>query len=109
MKSFLENIIAKGVLHNIYFFSEIAMEKREEAAGYGIYEHFAGHKTGIHFGGKVVDNPVLTFDYLQFMDQAKIEKPGIGQIPDPVEEEETRKVVIPLAKGGKKRDINADF
>ncbi|MDO4555397.1 MAG: type VII secretion protein EssC [Lachnospiraceae bacterium] len=98
MKGFLENIISKGRLHNIYFISELSLEKRELAAGYAIYESFAGHKTGIHLGGKVMDNPVLSFDYMPYLEQGKSEKPGIGQIPDAGDEKAVKKVVIPLAR-----------
>lgn len=98
MRGFLENIIGKGRLHNIYFMSEMDVSDINEVAGYTIYELFAGYRTGIHFGGKVVDNPVVTFEYIPFLEQSKGEKPGIGQIPDPVEEQDTKKVVVPLAR-----------
>jgi S-DNA-T family DNA segregation ATPase FtsK/SpoIIIE len=98
MRGFLENITAKGRLHNIYFISDLSLEKREQATGYAIYETFAGYKTGIHLGGKVSDNMVLSFDYLSFMEQNKGEKTGIGQIPDAGDEKDTKKVVIPLAR-----------
>ena len=108
MSGFLENIIQKGFLHNIYFISEMSLENREQAAGYALYESFVGHKTGIHLGGRTIDNTVLTFDYLSYVEQSRSEKNGIGQIPDSMEES-TRKIVIPLAKGRKKHVINADF
>lgn len=98
MRGFLENIIEKGKLHNIYFISELSLEKRELVSGYAIYELFAGYETGVHFGGKVSENPVLDFEYLPFAQQAKAEKPGIGQLPDVVDLEETRKIVVPLAR-----------
>jgi S-DNA-T family DNA segregation ATPase FtsK/SpoIIIE len=98
MKPFLENIIAKGTLHNIYFISTMALENKDKVAGYQIYELFKSHKTGMHFGGKVNNNPSLSFDYLSYMEQSKAEKPNIGQIPDAGEEKDTKKVVVPNAK-----------
>ena len=98
MKGFLENIIAKGRLHNIYMFSDIGMDKRELVSGYAAYENFIAHKEGIHLGGKVADNPTLNFEYIPFLEQTKSEKPGIGQIPGVTEENATEKVVIPLAR-----------
>ena len=98
MKGFLENIIAKGRLHNIYIFSDIGMDKRELVSGYTAYESFIGHKEGIHLGGKVADNPTLNFEYIPFLEQTKSEKPGIGQIPGVTDENATEKVVIPLAR-----------
>ncbi len=98
MKGFLENIIAKGFLHNIYFIGDISLDKREMVSGYALYESFIGHKQGIHLGGKVADNPVLNFEYIPFLEQTKSEKAGIGQIPAVTDEQETQKVVIPLAR-----------
>ena len=98
MRGFLESIIAKDRLYNIYFVSDFAKEKRSGIAGYQIYESFAGYKTGIHFGGKTIDNPVLNFDYLSFAEKGKGEAPGIGTLPDIVNEEETAKIVVPLAR-----------
>ena len=98
MKGFLENIIAKGRLHHIYFISELSLEKRSMITGYQIYELFAGYKTGIHFGGKSGDNPILNFEYIPYAEQSKTEKAGIGMLPDVTDEKGTRKVVVPLAR-----------
>lgn len=98
MRGFLENITEKGQLHNIYFISEMSLEKRDLVAGYPIYENIAGYQTGIHLGGKVSDNPVMTFEYLSFMEQSKAMKNGIGQLPDSALDNGTREVVIPLAR-----------
>ena len=98
MRGFLETIIAKGRLHNIYFIAELALSKRSGLAGYRIYDSFVGYKTGIHFGGKVSENPLLPFDHIPYVQQAKAEKPGIGILPTGSEEYGAAKVVIPLAQ-----------
>ena len=99
MKAFLENIIEKGALHHIYFISELSLERRDMAGGYPVYDLFTGYHTGIHLGGKVSENPMLSFEYIPFMDQAKPAKAGVGQLPDNMNgQEDTRSVVIPLAR-----------
>ena len=98
MRGFLENIIAKGRLHNIYFFSDLDLDKRTSITGYAIYESFAGYKTGVHFGGKAIDNPILNFDYLSFAEKGKGESAGIGILPDVLSEDDTSKIVVPLAR-----------
>ncbi len=98
MRSFLENIIAKGSLHNIYFIGAVPLENRSDAAGYLIYETFVGYKTGIHLGGKVSENPILNFDYMSYAEKEKAEKTGTGSIPETEAEEAARSVVIPLAR-----------
>lgn len=97
MRGFLETIIAKGRLHHIYFISELSLKKRAMITGYEIYESFAGYKTGIHFGGKVSENPVLSFDYLPFAQQTKAEKVGVGILPAVTDEQQASHIVVPLA------------
>ena len=98
MRGFLENILAKGRLHNIFFIADLPLEKRSEISGYQIYETFISYKTGIHFGGRTGDNPILNFDYLSYMEREKAEKPGIGCLPDVAMEGETDRVVVPMAR-----------
>ena len=98
MKGFLENVIEKGSLHNIYFFGEMELGKQSLAAGYRIYELFVKYGTGIHFGGKVSDNPMLSFEYMSYAEQARPERTGIGLLPNVLKEGETQRVVVPLAR-----------
>lgn len=98
MRGFLENIMAKGRLHNIYFIGELSLDKRLQVAGQQAYELFAGYKTGIHFGGKAIDNTVLNFDYLPFGEKGKGQLPGVGMLPDVMAEGETAKVVVPMVR-----------
>lgn len=100
MKGFLEHIIENGKLHNIYFIGELSLEKLKYVSGYPLYELFASHKTGIQFGGKLLDNPALSFDYLSVSEQMKITDRGIGQILDQEEWQNTRQVTVPLVTGG---------
>ena len=94
----MENIIAKGRLHHIYFIADLALENRTLLSGYQVYESFVNYKTGIQFGGKVGDNPILNYDYMGYMEKEKGEKPGIGFLPDVVDEKDTAQVVVPLAR-----------
>lgn len=97
MKGFLENIISRGTNHNIFFVTELDLSKRADLVGYGIYEHFVSYKTGIHFGGKVIDNQVFSFDYMPYAEQSKTEKAGVGLLPN-VKDSDTRKVIVPLSR-----------
>lgn len=98
MRGFLENILERGRLHNIFFLADLALENRSDISGYQIYENFISYKTGIHFGGKTGNNSILDFEYMPYMDREKAEKPGIGCLPDITMEGETEKVVIPMAR-----------
>lgn len=98
MRGFLENIISKGRLHNIYFCADMSLENRTFTAGHAIYEFFTGYKTGIHFGGKTLENPILNYDHLSFAEKSKTEAPGIGAVPNVSGEGAAEKVVVPLAR-----------
>ncbi len=95
---FIENIVEKGALHNIYFIADLSLEKTTEAFGYKAFALFAGYQKGIHLGGKVSENRALSFEYLSYREQEESEKTGIGQLPGDRNQEGTRKVVIPDAR-----------
>lgn len=98
MKGFLENILEKGRLHNIYFISELDMKNKSNLLGYQIYESFVSYKTGIHFGGKTAENSLFSFDYMSYVEQNKPEKVGVGQLPNATDKGSTKKVVVPRAR-----------
>lgn len=95
---FMETIIGKGALHNIYFISELSLEKVDIAIGYSVCTLFANYKTGIHLGGRVTENQQMHFEYLSYKEQEDSERPGIGQLPGSRNIKGTRKVVIPDAR-----------
>ena len=78
-------------------------EDKNKIAGYTTFVNFASYKTGIHFGGKVAQNTVLNFDYLNYKEQSKSEKAGIGQIAYTGDEKAVKKVVVPLMTKRKKK------
>lgn len=98
MKGFFKNILEKGSLHNIYFFSAVSLKDHQDIFGDELYEAFTGYKTGVHFGGNTADNRVLNFEYVPYMEQTKVLTPGIGCLPDVMSEADTAKIVVPLAR-----------
>ena len=98
MRPFVENLLDKGSLHNVYWMACYNQDDAGKVAGTKIYDYFLRYKTGIHFGGNVAGQRILNFDYLPYSEQTKTLKPGIGMLPAN-EDEDVRKVVIPLVKG----------
>lgn len=98
MKGFLVNIITKGSLHNIFFFSAVSLKDHQDIYGDELYEAFTGHKAGVHFGGNTSDNRVLDFDYLPYSEQTKTMVPGIGCLPQAASDTDTARIVVPLAR-----------
>lgn len=108
IRGFVENLFEKGWLQHIYFIAGITLDGIEEVRGYPAYESFVFEKRGICLGGKVMENPVFAFDDLSFLEQRRRERIGIGWIPPRNEQEKTKKIVVPLMKGGKDDDIDVD-
>lgn len=98
MKDFLINILSKGRLHHIYFFSAISLSDHALYVGDGLYDAFTGHKTGVHFGRDADSNPMLEFEYAPYAEHTKAEAPGIGYLPDVASNADTAKIVVPLAR-----------
>ena len=108
MSGFFETIFNKGVCHNIYFIGVLSMEQKNDADIYKAYDYFTKDKNGIHFGGMVSENSTFNFSYMRYSEQEKIEKPGIGILPEVYGLHEADKVIIPLVKNRKiqnKREI----
>ena len=97
MKGFLENIIEKGRLLNIYFVGVIGLDNIQMINFYKVYEYFVKYKTGVHFGGNVEKNNIYNFNAVPYKEQSKMLKPGIGMISNRLSGE-VDQIVIPLAR-----------
>ena len=94
----MENLVEKGSLHNIYFISEISVNKMSQAGAYQMFNIFASYQTGIHFGGKTEDNLKLPFGYLSYNESNRKEPVGVGILPGESNYEGVRKIVVPMAR-----------
>lgn len=98
MSGFVENIMEKGSLHNIYFIGCLKAEDESMLAAYKAYLLFTGYKKGIHLGGNLAAQKIFHFQNIAFAQQSKATKKGYGYIPDAEEESNGIEVVIPFAK-----------
>ena len=98
VRGFVENLLDKGSLHNVYWAACYNQEDVSKVAGTKLYDYFLKYKTGIHFGGNVAAQRIMNFDYVPYTEQTKAQKPGIGMLPAN-EDDDVRKVVVPLMKG----------
>lgn len=95
---FVENLLDKGALHNVFWAACYSAEDAPKVAGMKIYDYFVRYKTGMHFGGNVAGQRIFSFDYVPYAEQTKSQKPGVGMLPEN-DDEAVRKVVVPLLKG----------
>lgn len=94
MNGFLENIIGKGSLHNIFFIGCLNTEEISFVSGYALYNIITSYKTGIHFGGNVFKQKIFDFSAMSFNEQNKSFKPGTGLISKP-DDGTIIKVIVP--------------
>lgn len=102
MKGFMETLTLKGRYHNIYFAGILNLEDKNAVQGYQTFVNFISYKTGVHFGGNVVKNEMMSFDYIPYGEKMKTEKPGIGRLPEIDGEIPVEKLIVPLVGKGKK-------
>ncbi len=95
--AFIENLLDKGAMHNVYWFAVLQQESIPQLMGTKMYDYFIKYKYGMHLGGNVAAQRIFSFDFIPYNEQNKPLKAGIGMVPNP--DEETRRVVIPLVKG----------
>ena len=95
MSGFVENIFAKGELHNVYIFAVINTDEHGKMAGYPAYRTFTEYKKGVHLGGNTASQRIFTFSNIPFTESSKSLKKGIGIVPGE-EEDIAEKIVIPL-------------
>lgn len=97
MGGFLENIIEKGSLHNIYIFGCADSDKTFEAAGYKAYGEFVKYKKGLHLGGNLSAQQIFSFQNIPYNELSHSDKKGIGVTPSDDDETQGIKLVVPFA------------
>lgn len=98
ISSFMENLTEKGSLHNIYFVGEVSLNKIADVRYYTMFQNFASYQTGIHFGGKTDENPVMQFEYLEYKEISQKQPVGVGMIPGDRSYDGVKKIMVPMAR-----------
>ena len=96
MSGFMENILEKGELHNIYFFSALNTEDYAEINMYKAYKLFVGYKTGVHLGGNTAAQRIFEFQNIPFSQASRIMRKGMGYAATGEDGNEAEKIVFPL-------------
>ncbi len=98
VSGFLENIMEKGSMHNIFFFACLRVEDDMGLRGYRAYNHYCSYKKGVHLGGNLQGQKIFSFQNVPFNLQSRTLKKGFGYMSADDEEGVGIDVVIPLAK-----------
>lgn len=99
MFGFVENILEKGRLHNIFFFAGFDSSTAAYSMGRKAYNSFVSYKTGVHLGGNAAAQRIFDFTALPYSEQTKTLRPGTGLVPPDAFNSAVRTVVLPLLKG----------
>ncbi len=98
MDSFLKTLLEKGSYHNVYWIAAFNPDAISEVRGRSTFEVFSRYNTGIWFGGNVATAGIMDFSYLNYTEQQKTTKLGLGLLSYDAEDP-VRSVVVPLVKG----------
>ncbi|MBR1629545.1 MAG: hypothetical protein IJ679_09850 [Lachnospiraceae bacterium] len=97
MSPFLANLWDKGAFNNVFWIAAINSDDRSKVLGFETFELFTRAGRGIHLGGKVGEQQLMTFEHIPYGEMGKGMKPGIGLLPTH-DEDDTTEVVLPLYK-----------
>lgn len=97
MRGFLENVVEKGRLLNLYFVGVIGLDNIQMINYYKLYELFVKYQTGVHFGGNVEKNNIYNFNSIPYREQSKLLKPGVGMVPQRLSGQ-VDQIIVPLAR-----------
>lgn len=98
VSGFLENITEKGRWYNLFLFATVDHTKNSQSMGYKAFTNMLSYKAGIHLGGNVAEQKIFDFNGMNYTEQSKVTRPGIGQLPSDSYGSHPRKVVIPFVK-----------
>jgi len=96
MSGFAENILAKGELHNVYFFAALNPDDTALAGAYPAFKSFTGYKRGVHLGGNTASQRIFQFQNIPYTDSGRALKRGIGLVPSKQDETNAQKIIIPM-------------
>lgn len=99
MTAQVDNIIAKGAMHQVYFFGVTGTQDLAAVSLQQIHRSFVKGKQGVHLGGELNTQKLLSYRNIPFAEQTRSLKPGVGYVPDREDAMNVDKIIIPANKG----------
>lgn len=99
MDRFLENIMERGRMHNIYFFGCVRSEDEPTLLSRKMFKCFADCQAGIHLGGSLTAQRVFNFTNIPLTQQGRAVKPGRGLAPSGRDVCVAETIILPMVKG----------
>lgn len=99
MTAHVDNIFAKGAGHQVYFAGAVDTQDLAEVSLLPVYRNFIKNKQGVHLGGELNNQRMLSYRNIPFAEQTRILKPGLGYASDSAESMNVDQIVIPMNRG----------
>ncbi len=99
MTAQVDNIISKGAMHQVYFFGVTGSQDLAAVSLQNIHKSFTKGKQGVHLGGELNTQKMLSYRNIPFAEQTRSLKPGTGYVPNQEDSMNVDKIVIPMNKG----------
>ena len=104
----VDNNIAKGAMHQIYFFGIVGNQDMAAVSLQQIYRSFVKSKQGVHLGGELNAQKMLSYRNVPFAEQTRSMKPGVGYVPGAEDPMNVDQIVIPMNRGLRKEAGEAE-
>lgn len=79
VRNFLNVVVERGWYHRIYVFAGLDQAETGPIRGDRLYQAVTKDRAGMHFGGNVAAQQLLSFDYVQgFQQQSRVEPKSVG-------------------------------
>ena len=95
----VEPVIARGAMHQVFFFGVAQLQDQASLAGQKLYRSFIADKKGVHLGGELTSQKFLSMRNLPYAEQTRSLKPGTGYVNDSEDGTGVEKIVIPANRG----------
>lgn len=95
MSGFVDNLLDKGMLHNVYWFASLNQDNMADVSEKKSFKLYKRDKSGIHFGGNVAGQSILDYSYVSFTNEKKKYPAGIGML-SANDEDPVKTVIIPF-------------
>ena len=97
----VEPVIARGAMHQVFFFGVAQLQDQASLAGQKLYRSFIADKKGVHLGGELTSQKFLSMRNLPYAEQTRSLKPGTGYVNDSEDGTGVEKIVIPANRGAR--------
>ena len=97
----VEPVIARGAMHQVFFFGVAQLQDQASLAGQKLYRSFIADKKGVHLGGELTSQKFLSMRNLPYAEQTRSMKPGTGYVNDSEDGTGVEKIVIPANRGAR--------